>query len=303
MIDTSSNEFWKNAQNYQSFELRSHRFRAEMLPVFYTWLGITPDANILDGGCGSGVFTRYLASGLSKGHITGFDINQTFIQYGQSKVRELGLVDQMTLEVDDGFALHYGENTFDAVTNYTYIGTLSDPEAGMKELIRVCKPGGTVSCVVATNALPNVGWQGDYPFDQNGDLQRLASIENQIFTDIHKNYISRQSNELNLFRKLSLDKLHMYPFSHLICYNDEAFPLAYRKNLALDETQDEIRWLKSRYNDNKERYLKNGFLQSDCDRLISLLEQKYEYLKENFDTDQSCEWHGGFQYIITGVKG
>lgn len=302
MPDTSSNEFWKNTKNYQSFELRSHRFRSEMLSVFYTWLGIKSDSSILDGGCGSGVFTRYLAAGLSSGHITGFDINKTFIEYGKSKAKELALENKMTLEVADGFNLHYDDETFDAVTNYTYIGTLSDPEAGMKELIRVCKTGGTVSCVIATNAIPYVSWQGDYPFDADSDLQKLSCLENKIFTDIHKSNLSKQSTELMLFKQLGLVGLHMYPFSHLICYSDEAFPLEYRKKLALDETQDEINWLKFRYSENESVYGINGFSPNDFIKLLSLLEQKYKYLNENFETCDSYEWHGGYNYIVTGIK-
>ena len=46
MIDDSSNNYWKKTSNYQSFELRSHRFRDEMLPVFFQWLGINDKSRI-----------------------------------------------------------------------------------------------------------------------------------------------------------------------------------------------------------------------------------------------------------------
>ena len=296
MTDTSSNEYWVNAVNYQSFEMRSHRFRAEMLPVFYAWLGITPDSNVLDGGCGSGVFTRYLAAGLVNGHITGFDINATFIEYAKSQA-----TDKMTFDTADGYNLHYGDNTFDAVTNYTYIGTLSDPEAGINELIRVCKIGGTVSCVIATTAIPYVSWAGEYPFDKSGELQKLSRLENKIYADLRKTN-PLQCRELILFKKLGLSEIHMYPFAHLICYSDDTFPLDYRKKIALEDTRDEIDSLKSRYSDNKIFYETHGFSRKQYLRLTTLLEQKYTYLNENFETCDSYEWHGGYNYIITGKK-
>ena len=186
-MNTSSNEIWKAPLNPGPFESRSHRFRVEMRPVFFQWLGIAPDSRVLDGGCGSGVFTRYLAKGLKGGHITGFDINEGFIAYGKQKAAELGLQDRMTLEIADGFALGYADDLFDAVTNYTYIGVLSDPEAGMRELIRVCKPGGVVSCVDASNAIPYAFWQGGYPFEGAAELQRLARLENVIFGSFARN--------------------------------------------------------------------------------------------------------------------
>ena len=121
MINYNSTEYWKNATNYTSWELRSHRFRDDMLPVLIKWLGISENSNVLDGGCGTGVFTRYLAKGLTSGHITGFDISQAFIDYGKEKLKELGIEQKVTLEIADGHNLHYPDNHFDAVTNYTYL--------------------------------------------------------------------------------------------------------------------------------------------------------------------------------------
>ena len=186
MIDDSSSAYWKSTTNYQSFELRAHRFRDDMLPVFSKWLGISEASKVLDGGCGSGVFTRFLAEGLTTGHITGFDVNETFIAFGNEKIKELGLDNKVTLEVADGYRLHYPDDCFDAVTNYTYIGVLSDAKAGMEELARVCKKGGIVSCVIATNAFPGIAYEGGYPFDGAERLQQLAEKEWNIFSGLQK---------------------------------------------------------------------------------------------------------------------
>jgi ubiquinone/menaquinone biosynthesis C-methylase UbiE len=309
MTDTSSNEIWQAAQQSDRFETRSHRFRNEMRPVFFEWLGITPESKVLDGGCGSGVFTRYLASGLDSGHITGFDINKGFIDYGRKKAEELGLGRKVTLETADGFSLPYADDTFDAVTNYTYIGVLSDPAAGLSELIRVCKPAGKVSCVIATNTLPYAFFQGAYPFDGAEELQRLASLENVVFSShVRKASDFKQSEKWDayrypkLFETCGLTEIHMYPFAHLICYNDTYNPLEYRKQLAISETEDEIGWLASRYKGKEDIYQQHGFYHSDYERLMQLLSVKLEYLKEHFETDHSYEWHGGYNFIVTGRK-
>ncbi len=309
MSDTSSNEIWKAFQRPDSFEQRTHRFRVDMRPLLFQWLGITPESRVLDGGCGSGVFTRYLAGGLASGHITGFDINEGFIEYGRKKAEELGLGRKMTLETADGFHLHYPDNTFDAVTNYTYIGVLSDPAAGMGELVRVCKPGGVVSCVIATNAIPYISWQGGYPFEGAQELQRLAALENVIFGSYARKASDwKQSDKWDVFRypqlfeACGLSGIHMYPFGHLICYSDSAYPLEYRKQLAQGETEEEISWLKSRYLGKEDIYAQHGFSGGDFDRLVSLLETKLDYIKKHFDADHSHEWHGGFNFIVTGIR-
>jgi len=214
---------------------------------------------------------------LTTGRITGFDISRDFIEYGQAKVAEIGLSDKVDLELADGFSLHYKDNSFDAVTNYTYIGVLSDPEAGLKELIRVCRNNGVVSCVIATNSSLYAGWQGGYPFEGADELQRLAALEYVIFSHFAFNTADfRQSEKWDaysyprLFEVCELTDIRIYPFGHLICYNDASYSFEYRKNLALTETQEEISWLKSRYAGKEDIYSKHGFSPSDFKRLVSM---------------------------------
>ena len=200
-IDSSSNQIWKDWKDFGAFEQRSYRFTGEMRSLFFKWLGIRKNSSVLDAGCGTGVFGRYLAGGLTKGHVTGFDINENFIKYGQERLDELSLSGKVTLEVADGFDLHYEDDSFDAVTNYTYIGVLSDPVAGMKELIRVCRRGGVVSCVIASNNLPSVWWQGDYPFDESGLLQKLSSTEKSRSERLCVESMQVTLDDLDLFTK------------------------------------------------------------------------------------------------------
>ena len=310
-MDKSSNKIWTEWQSYKSFEQRAYRFTDEMRPLFFKWLGINEHSHILDAGCGTGVFGKYLAGGLTDGHVTGFDINEGFIAYGKIRLKELSLLKKVTLELADGFNLHYSDNTFDAVTNYTYIGVLSDPIAGMRELIRVCKHGGTVSCVIASNSFPAVFWQGDYPFDGADELQRLSRKENDIFSKYVVNNLTKslnQSAEWNalrypkMFEVCGLKHINIHPYAYTFNYNDENIPLDYRKNLLCDETQEEINWLASRYDENKSVYNKYGFGEMDFTRLKTLLEAKLAYIKTNLETDKSFEWRGGFNFIVTGKK-
>ena len=310
-MDTSSNQVWQKWQSHKSFEQRAYRFTDDMRPLFFKWLGINEHSHILDAGCGTGVFGRYLAKGLTNGHATGFDINEGFIEHGKERLKELSLSDKVTLELADGFNLHYADNTFDAVTNYTYIGVLSDPITGMRELIRVCKHGGTVSCVIATNSFPVVWWQGDYPFDGADELQRLMRIENDIFSKyVQKNFAKslNQSTEWGalrypkMFEVCGLKHINIHPFAYTFNYDDENISLDYRKNLLCGETEDEINWLTSRYEENKQTYNEHGFNDADFSQLKSLLNTKLEYIQTKFEDDKSYEWRGGFNFIVTGVK-
>ena len=310
-MDTSSNEIWKVPQSYKGFEQRAYRFTREMRPLFYKWLGIDEHSLVLDAGCGTGVFGRYLAGGLTDGRVTGFDINEGFVEYGRSRVRELCLSDKVTLETEDGFNLSYADNSFDAVTNYTYIGVLSDPIAGMRELTRVCRKGGTVSCVVAANSIPNVWWQGDYSFDGADELRTLAARETEIFNKYVHGSISKslhQNSEWHalrypkMFEFCGLEHINIHPYAYTLCYDDDNLPPDYRKSLLYDETESGIGWISYRYQSNEEQYNEHGFSSADFRRLKELTERKLDYIKDGFENDRSYEWVGGFNFIVTGIK-
>jgi len=310
-MDTSSNQVWQKWQSYKGFEQRAYRFTAEMLPLFFKWLGINEHSHILDAGCGTGVFGRYLAGGLTDGKVTGFDINEGFVEHGKERLKELSLSDKVTLELADGFNLYYATNTFDAVTNYTYIGVLSDPIAGLSELMRVCKQGGIVSCVIATNAFPIVWWQGDYSFDGADELQKLACVENDIFSKYVQKNLSKNLNQNaewhalrypKMFEICGLKHINIHPYAYTFNYNDENISLEYRKSLLYDETEDEISGLTSRYEENRETYNGHDFYDIDLMQLKTLLEIKLEYIKNNLENDKSFEWRGGLNFIVTGMK-
>lgn len=308
-INKSSNEIWKSWQNYSGFENRAFRFTDDMRPLFYKWLGITPESYVLDAGCGTGVFARYLAADLNGGHIDGFDINEGFIEFGRKKLDDLSLTEKITLMLDDGFNLSFKDNTYDAVTNYTYIGVLSDPIAGLKEMIRVCKPGGVVSCVVATTAIPRIVWQGDYPFDGSDELQRLSNEEAGIFAKYaRQNTDFNQSEEWHalrypkMFDICGLKDILIHPFGYTFSYNDKNYSLEYRKQLLINEIEGDIGWIESRYEEKRDIYIEHGFDDSKLSRLIELMSRKLEYVKDNFENDSSFEWTGGFNFIVTGVK-
>ena len=130
-MDKSSNEIWINANNYDDWETsRPLLFRDDMREMFFKWFRIKPSDKVLDGGCGTGVLTRYIAKGLDTGSITGFDISHNFVEYGNNKIREEGLTDKAHIIQDDGFSLSFEDNTFDVVANHAYLGVLSDNVAG-----------------------------------------------------------------------------------------------------------------------------------------------------------------------------
>jgi demethylmenaquinone methyltransferase/2-methoxy-6-polyprenyl-1,4-benzoquinol methylase len=96
------------------------------------------------------VLTRFIAKGMENGTVTGFDLSRHYVEYGNERIRKESLSHKAKIVLDDGFNLSFTDDSFDAVVNHNYLSVLSEPYAGMLELIRVCKPGGSIS--VSTSA-------------------------------------------------------------------------------------------------------------------------------------------------------
>ena len=219
-IDTSSNEIWENADCYMDWETsRPLLFREDMREQFFRWFRIIPSDNVLDAGCATGVLTRYIARGLKTGSITGFDINQNSVDFGNGKICEERLAGKAKIVREDGFALSFEDNTYNAVVNHTYLGVLSDVAAGLKELIRVCKTGGCVSASASSRGFPKLHWAGDSPFTGEKRLIELQEKHERIYQEITNSAVLKQDSYWNimryprLFAKLGLKNITIHPYA------------------------------------------------------------------------------------------
>jgi len=195
-MNKSSNELWINADNYDDWETsRPLLFRDDMRDTFFKWFRIGPSDNVLDGGCGTGVLTRFIAKGLTTGYVTGFDISRSFVDYGNNKIEAEGLASKAKIVHEDGFNLSFADETFDVVVNHAYLGVLSDNVAGLKEMVRVCKKGGNISASVSARNFPKINWQGDCPFKDNDRLTELIDKQEKAYRKIATTSVLKQDEE------------------------------------------------------------------------------------------------------------
>ena len=106
--------------------------------------------HVLDLACGTGDFSIQMAKtmkkmGMSHGRVTGVDLSEGMLEVMKGKVEAEGLGDCISMEVGDGENLHFGSGIFDRVTIAFGIRNFEDKEAGIKEMLRVLKPGGRMA--------------------------------------------------------------------------------------------------------------------------------------------------------------
>ncbi len=99
---------------------------------------------LLDCGCGTGFFTRQYAR-LPGVTATGLDRDETLL----SAARELAEREELLVEFVHGdiTKLPYPDNSFDVAASDILLEIFSDKTVPVKELVRVCRPGGRVLCM------------------------------------------------------------------------------------------------------------------------------------------------------------
>ena len=98
-------------------------------------------AEILSVGCGPGVILRQVCGLNASIRATGLDISAERVQ--EAKERNRGNA-QANFVRGDAQAMDFASNSFDVVYARMLMEYLKDKEGAVKEMVRVCKPGGTV---------------------------------------------------------------------------------------------------------------------------------------------------------------
>lgn len=96
--------------------------------------------NFLDVATGTGDLAIY-ANKLKPQKITGIDISQDMIAIGIEKIRKKNLDKLIELRIGDSEDIPYSDNSFDAVTVAFGVRNFENLEKGLKEMLRVLKPG------------------------------------------------------------------------------------------------------------------------------------------------------------------
>lgn len=100
------------------------------------------EADILDLACGTGDSSIALAEKLTKGRVTGVDLSEGMLAVMREKVEKKGLGDRISIELGDGENLRFDDGSFDRVTICFGLRNYEDVEKGLREMLRVLKPGG-----------------------------------------------------------------------------------------------------------------------------------------------------------------
>jgi demethylmenaquinone methyltransferase/2-methoxy-6-polyprenyl-1,4-benzoquinol methylase len=101
-------------------------------------------ALVLDVACGPGGVSMQLAE-RTRANVVGVDLTLEMLRQGQRNVAERAMGERVRLIAGRGEQLPFPDATFDALTFTYLLRYVDDPEATLRELARVVKPGGMVA--------------------------------------------------------------------------------------------------------------------------------------------------------------
>lgn len=168
--------------------LRSHRWRTAENSAVYLLDELAPGRSLLDVGCGPGTLTADLAQRVAPGRVVGLDASPDVLAEARRVLDGRGLVDVEVVS-GDVYGLDHDDGSFDVVHAHQVLQHLGDPVGALREMRRVCRPGGVVA--VRDADYEAMTWWPEIPLiDRWLDIYRSTARGNGAEPDAGRRLVS-----------------------------------------------------------------------------------------------------------------
>lgn len=129
---------------YHASVLRSHSNRTVENSAAYLAGELKPGRNLLDVGSGVGTITADFARRLSPGRVTALEANAEALALTRTEIARQALAN-VDFVAGDAHAMDLPDASFDIVHAHQVLQHVKDPVQVLREMRRVCRPGGVVA--------------------------------------------------------------------------------------------------------------------------------------------------------------
>ncbi|MGF2946249.1 methyltransferase domain-containing protein [Mycobacterium sp. Lab-001] len=124
--------------------LRGHQRRTADDSAAYLVGHLRPGLSLLDIGCGPGTVTGDLAARVAPGPVTAVDQFAEVLDVARAEAQRRNL-SNVAFATADVHRLDFPDDTFDVVHAHQVLQHVADPVGALREMRRVCRPGGIVA--------------------------------------------------------------------------------------------------------------------------------------------------------------
>jgi len=173
------------------------RYSGELALGFANFAGVEAGQKVLDVGCGPGALTAQLVRRVGAESVAAVDPSESFV--AAARERHPG-VDVRLAAAEE---LPYADGSFDATLAQLVVHFMTDPAAGVAEMVRVTRSGGVVAACVwdlAGGRAPiSVFWRAAHELDDAvQDESRLAGTREGHLAELFEAAGLRQVQEREL---------------------------------------------------------------------------------------------------------
>jgi ubiquinone/menaquinone biosynthesis C-methylase UbiE len=277
---------------------RKYMWRKEFVPLLYRYLDIHPGQKVVDVGCGTGFMTRLVAEALKgKGEVIGVDRNPQLLSYARKAATEAGLGSLVSFRQSDVTKLDLADDFADRVFCQAVLWAIPDPKKAMREMIRICKPGGLVGAI--EGGFDSVLFY--YPHSE-----RLSELSNKQVragaTGYRKLYgLDRGIGHKlpSLLWELGLERVRLDSYAYTWLQRDDRIPLPHKLQMYRSELKG-LRHPSERY---MESLMAGGMTSEEIDEHDRLyMEYVKKVIKNPGFSNQDTSVNAGIFFIATGIK-
>jgi SAM-dependent methyltransferase len=152
-----------------AYELTMGRWSAMVAEPFLDWLALPNGLDWLDSGCGDGSFTEQLVRRQRPSSVVGVDPAPAQLEFARQRAGTAGV----RFVQGDAQALPMPDASVDVAVMALVLFFVPDPSQGIRELLRVVRPGGTIAAYHWDMA------GGGFPLQPTIDAARVDGYEPQ----------------------------------------------------------------------------------------------------------------------------
>ena len=147
-MDSMWSKFVQSSE--ELYNSRALRFREDNKDLWINAMKLVDGMNVLEIGCGGGIFCHRIKTFLPNTVVTGIDRDAGHVKYAKNKSIELGI--DCNFLVGDALNIPFEDSSFDACTSHTVIEHV-ETNKFLKEQYRVLKSGGVISVLSVRTSL------------------------------------------------------------------------------------------------------------------------------------------------------